>query len=287
MNANDLTLRDKRISSDDVGNVCLNDLYELAGKPENLRSSQWARHKRTQALRAALVDRIVCNTHSSPKDVDSSIYYAVGRGAGAKTYAHPVLALEYAECLSADLGVEVKEIFLRYRANDIGLANDILDRIAEQVQEDTFRLTNRSEITLRNRELAQQGARAGCTEFDYAELHNSGYRGLYNGLEAADIHRLKRLTKSQKILDHMCAAEGAANVFRVTQAKIAMQQRRPASPADAFAIAREAGVETREAMKRIGGVMPEDMEPADSIKEAKRRLDANRELLIRKEAEDG
>lgn len=176
----------------------------------------------------------------------------------------------------------MREIFLRYRSNDISLANDILDCIAEQVQEDETRIHNRKEITVRNRELATQGKRAGCTEYDYAELHNSGYRDLYNDLEAADIHRLKRLTKSQKILDHMIAAEGAANVFRVTQAKVAMQQRRPNTPEEAFEIAREAGVRTREAMRDIGGVMPEDMEPADGIKDAKKRLKQNKLLLDKK-----
>ncbi len=32
-------------------------------------------------------------------------------------------------------------------------------------------------------------------------------------------------------------------------------------------------------MKEIGGVMPEDMPAADSIKDAKRRLETNRRVL--------
>jgi DNA-damage-inducible protein D len=110
-------------------------------------------------------------------------------------------------------------------------------------------------------------------------LHNAGYRGLYNGLDEGGIHRLKKLTKNQKILDHMTAAEGAANLFRITQAKVAMRAQNPKTPQRAFDIARSAGVETREAMRRIGGVMPERMPVADSIVEAKRRLKANKPLL--------
>jgi DNA-damage-inducible protein D len=181
--------------------------------------------------------------------------------------------------LEPALGVEIREMFLRYRANDISLANDILDRIAEQVEEDEIRVHNRAEMSTRNRELAAEGKRAGCSSWDYAELHNSGYRGLYNGLDADGIHTLKKLTKSQKILDHMNAAEGAANVFRVTQAKLAMQTRKPKSPAEAFKIAHDAGVETRAAMKRIGGVMPEEMLPADSLSEARKRLKENKAIL--------
>ena len=279
--ARGLNLRGSTIR-ENSGNICLNDLWERAGKPENQRARDWHRSKRAQALEKALQARIVEKFHKPQKDVDGTTYYSVGRGGGALTYAHPVLALDYAEYVNADIGVEVREIFLRYRADDISLANDILDRIADQVQEDEFRVKNRSEITLRNTELAEQGKKAGCTEYNYAELNNAGYRGLYNGLEAADIHKLKRLTKSQRILDHMIAAEGAANVFRVTQAKIAMEQRKPKTPEEAFKIAHDAGVETREAMKRIGGVMPEDMEPADSISKAKKRLEENKKLLEKK-----
>jgi hypothetical protein len=275
----ELMLRDKRIASDDAGNVCLNDLYDLAGRPENLQSSQWARHKRTKALRAALVDRIVCITHRPPKDVDSSVYYVAGRGGGAKTFAHPALALEYAESLNPKIGVEVKELFLRYCADEIGLANDIIDRIVEQVREDELRVQVRKDNAARNKELARQGAMAGCTaRVDYAELHNSGYRGLYNGLDAEGIHKLKKLTKSQKILDHMTAAEGAANAFWATQAALKMQKERPATPEAAFQIINDAGQHTRKAME-FGGTMPEDMPVPDSISEAKKRLAVNKHLL--------
>jgi DNA-damage-inducible protein D len=159
------------------------------------------------------------------------------------------------------------------------LANDILDRVIEQVREDEMRVHIREEITARNRDLAGEGKRAGCKGWEYAELHNAGYRGLYNGLDEGGIHRLKGLIKNQKILDHMIAAEGAANLFRITQAQVAMQAQNPKTPQQAFNIAHSAGTETREAMKRIGGVMPEKMPVADNINEAKKRLKANRPLL--------
>ena len=58
-----------------------------------------------------------------------------------------------------------------------------------------------------------------------------------------------------------------------------MQAQNAKTSQRAFEIARSAGVETREAMKRIGGVMPEKMPVADSIVEAKKRLKANKPLL--------
>ena len=77
----------------------------------------------------------------------------------------------------------------------------------------------------------------------------------------------------------MAAAESAANVFRVTQAKLRMDREKPKTPSEAFKIAHDAGVRTRQAMADIGGVMPEDMPVADSIKDAKRRLETNRQIL--------
>lgn len=276
--ANELSLRGSRISEDAEGNVCLNDLWQLVGSPPNGRPTDWHRHKRTEALEAALQERMVEFLHHS-EEAARATFYVAGKGRASKSFAHPVLALDYAELLEPALGVEIREIFLRYRGSDISLANDILDRIHEQVEEDELRVHNRTEITVRNRELAAEGKRAGCTKWDYAELHNSGYRGLYNGLDETGIHALKQLTKNQKILDHMNAAEGAANVFRATQAKIAMQQRNPKTPGEAFKIAHDAGVETCRAMQRIGGVMPEDMLPADSIKDAQKRLKENKAIL--------
>ena len=269
----------RKITEDD-GNVCLNDLWELAEKPENLRPSNWHRQQRTKALEAVLQERIVFLKHNPNKKVEESIYYVVGRGGGAKTFAHPVLALAYAEDLLPALGVEVRETFLRYRANDISLANDILDRIAAQVQEDERRLLACDEIKKHNKKIADHGKKAGCElGWEYAELHNAGYRGLYNGLDENGIHNLKKLTKNQKILHHMTAAESAANLFRVTQADLALQHQKPGTPEAASGICFKAGVETRDTMKRISGVMPEKMAVPDSIADAKKRLERNKLLL--------
>jgi hypothetical protein len=61
----------------------------------------------------ALIDRIVAQNHNSRKISVKSIYYSKG---AAGTYADPRLALAYAEYLSPKLALEVKEVFLRYKA---------------------------------------------------------------------------------------------------------------------------------------------------------------------------
>jgi hypothetical protein len=130
-NAPLLVLRGVNVQEDEYGNVCLNDLWTLAGGPENRRPVDWHRGKRASALQAALDDRMVENLHYSGANPPQT-YRAIGKGRGSRTFAHPVLALDYAEYLQPALGVEVREIFLRYRAADISLANDILDGLSSR-----------------------------------------------------------------------------------------------------------------------------------------------------------
>jgi DNA-damage-inducible protein D len=84
--------------------------------------------------------------------------------------------------------------------------------------EDDRRLLLRDELKQHNTKLADVAKGTGVIEpIDYAIFQNHGYRGLYNGLDQAGIHRKKRLKKSQKILDHMSSSELAANLFRATE----------------------------------------------------------------------
>ncbi len=61
-----------------------------------------------------------------------------------------------------------------------------------------------------------------------------------------------------------------------------MEAKKPRTPKAAFDIAHDAGVETRKAMQRIGGVMPEKLPAADGIRDAKKRLETNRPLIEKK-----
>ncbi len=89
-----------------------------------------------------------------------------------------------------------------------------------QLSEDDKRLAIRNELASHNKYLAAAAKDAGVeTPLDYAIFQDHGYRGLYGGLSAKDIHARKGLKKSQKILDNMGSTELAANLFRATQAE--------------------------------------------------------------------
>jgi len=86
--------------------------------------------------------------------------------------------------------------------------------------EEERRIFLREEIRRHNVQLADAAKNAGVIEpIDYAIFQNHGYMRLYGGLKMEEIHRRKKLKKSQKILDHMGSTELAANLFRATQAE--------------------------------------------------------------------
>jgi len=68
--------------------------------------------------------------------------------------------------------------------------------------EDQLRLLRRSQMNIYNSQLAQAANVAGVVEpIDFAIFTDHGYKGLYGGLGAKDIHSRKGLKKSQQILD--------------------------------------------------------------------------------------
>ena len=117
-------LRSQAIRADTEGRVCLNDIWAVGGSDPNRRPAIWRRGALAKRLAKALADRIVRISHiSSPP-----VLLVSSRGAKGLTFAHIVLAQAYAEYLDADLAVEIREVFLRYRAADASLADDILER---------------------------------------------------------------------------------------------------------------------------------------------------------------
>ena len=71
-----------------------------------------------------------------------------------------------------------------------------------RLSEDEKRLAIRNELAEHNKYLAAAAKDAGVeTSFDYAIFQDHGYKVLYGGLGAKDIHARKGLKKSQKILD--------------------------------------------------------------------------------------
>ena len=130
--------------------------------------------------------------------------------------------------------------------------------------EDSKRISIRNELKYHNKKLVDAAKGAGVeTNLDYAIFQNYGYKGLYGGLDAKDIHARKGLKKSQKILDHMGSTELAANLFRATQTEEKLKRDKIKGKKNANNTHYEVGKIVRDTIKQLGGTMPEELPTPD------------------------
>lgn len=134
------------------------------------------------------------------------------------------------------------------------------------------RLLTRGQLSISNVQLAETASHAGViTSHDFAIFQDFGYKGLYGGLAAKDIHAHKVLKKSQKILDYMGSNELAANLFRSTQAEEQIRHEGIKEKEKANQAHHTMGERVRQFIKEGGGTMPEDLPtPEKSIQQLQR-----------------
>ncbi len=142
----------------------------------------------------------------------------------------------------------------------------------DELDEDKKRLAIRYEMIEHNKMLVAAAKDAGVeTTKDYAIFQNYGYKGLYGGLGAREIHERKNLKKGEKILDYMGYEELAANLFRATQAEAKLRRENIQGKTNANQAHYDVGKEVRNTIERLGGTMPEDLPtPNKSIKQIER-----------------
>lgn len=138
--------------------------------------------------------------------------------------------------------------------------------------EEEKRLFLRTEMLKHNSLLASAAKDAGVIDNrDYAIFQNWGYKGLYGGMTANDIHFCKGLKKSQKILDHMGSTELAANLFRATQTEEKLRRENIKGKQHANKTHYEVGTKVRQTIKELGGTMPEELPTVESIKTVEKK----------------
>lgn len=191
-------------------------------------------------------------------------------GSGAKRQIKTVFLSRYACYLivqNADPSKEIVALGQTYFA-----VQTRKQELTEQALEDERRLLLRDEMRRHNVKLADAAKDAGVIEpKDYAIFQNHGYMGLYGGLTAQDIHRRKRLKKSQQILDHMGSTELAANLFRATQAEEKLRREKITGKHKANKAHQEVGAKVRQTIEELGGTMPEELPVAESVKKLETR----------------
>jgi DNA-damage-inducible protein D len=191
-------------------------------------------------------------------------------GSGAKRKIDDVQLSRYACYLivqNADPKKEIVALGQTYFA--IQTRKQELEEEFERMDEDKKRLAIRNELVEHNKRLVEAAKQAGVeTNLDYAIFQNHGYKGLYGGLGAKEIHQRKGLKKSHKILDYMGSTELAANLFRATQTEEKLRRDNIQGKTNANKTHYNVGAKVRQTIEELGGTMPEDLPtPPKSIKQ--------------------
>lgn len=199
-----ITLRDRKVRTDEQGRICLNDIWASGPFLETQKAHEWWRYPAARGLADALLERQGKSRPFTKADFDE-IYYAIGKPGGG-TYAHPILACAYAGYLSPGLEVEVREVWLRYRAADPTLADEVLERASPAAnlwaatRAEARAIRNTYTATLRDHEVKGRG---------YIDCTDEAYLKLFDG-PAWRLRQERGLQKGANVRDHLDIVELSA-----------------------------------------------------------------------------
>jgi DNA-damage-inducible protein D len=144
--------------------------------------------------------------------------------------------------------------------------------LSDARQRDMERLELRKQTTEEFKALSGAARNAGVHNTMFGVFHDAGYKGLYGGLGSDDIKAHKRIAAGENLLDRMGTTELAANQFRMTQTREKLAKEGTQGQKRAIDTHHQVGKEVREAIRRIGGTMPDRLPPAEPIKQVEKRL---------------
>lgn len=208
------------------------------------------------------------NSGQAVTDHMEDILTMVDIGSGAQREVEDVRLSRYACYLIVQNGDPSKPViangqtYFALQTRRQELADD--EKFA-RLSEDEKRIAIRNELAAHNKHLAAAAKDAGVdSPLDYAIFQDHGYKGLYGGLGAKEIHSRKGLKKSQKILDHMGSTELAANLFRATQTEEKLRRDGVSDKSQANRTHQDVGRKVRQTIQDLGGTMPENLPVPDS-----------------------
>ncbi|MBN2019205.1 MAG: DNA damage-inducible protein D [Sedimentisphaerales bacterium] len=144
--------------------------------------------------------------------------------------------------------------------------------VSDILAADMERLEMRKQASEDFRALSGAARDAGVQNKMFGVFHDAGYKGLYGGRGVDDIKKRKNIDRRENLMDRMNATELAANQFRMTQARDKLQKENVRGQEKAIQTHKKVGKEVRDAIKRIGGTMPENIPPAEHIKIIQKRI---------------
>ena len=152
---------------------------------------------------------------------------------------------------------------------------ELTEKEYSMLTEDEKRFYQRNLTRKGNYSLNQAAKKAGVKNFD--KFHNSGYKGLYNGETADDIAKRKGLRYREDILDNMGSTELIANLFRISQTEEKLKRDNTKTEKEACETHNKVGKIVRNAIKQVGGTMPENLPtPKKSLKQLEKEKENNK-----------
>jgi len=228
--------------------------------------SQWRRFKQA-------IDRAVTSCETSgnnPANHFAGAGKMVGLGSGSQRQVEDYHLSRFACYLIAQNGDPRKPEIAH--AQKYFAIQARRQELSDQAAADVERLELRKQTAEEFKALSSAAQDAGVQGKMFGVFHDAGYKGLYGGLGRDAIKQKKAIGDKDNLLDRMNATELAANQFRMTQTRDKLARERVRSQPHAIQTHEQVGKEVRDAIKRIGGTLPENIPPAEHIKEVAKRL---------------
>ena len=139
--------------------------------------------------------------------------------------------------------------------------------LSDALAADLERLEIRKQTSEEFKALSGAARNAGVQDRMFGVFHDAGYKGLYGGLGNDDIKVRKGIPPKDQLMDRMDTTELAANQFRMTQTREKLAREGIRDQTRAIDAHNQVGKEVREAIRRIGGTLPEAIPPAEHIRQ--------------------
>lgn len=170
-----ITLCNTPIRTDDDGRVSLNDIHAAA---QNVAAADALRSKRDPRRWQKEAGEQFVEFVAERLNVRKTDVLKTKRGKGGGTFAHWQIALAYAKYLSPALHMQVNEIYARFRAGDVTLADEIADRATPEQQE---WLAKRTAGKVARNQLTATLAEHGVHGKGFADCTNAIYKPILGG----------------------------------------------------------------------------------------------------------